>query len=208
MYSSSSLVQFAASPYEFKCDPTVTPPPQQHVNESSMRVQPMLLDDDAYLNEQSSDDDRPKRPSRKRFKQRTANVRERKRMCSINQAFEVAYWPSRHTCKPDLFQTLRKVIPTFPYEKRLSKIDTLRLTTAYILMLEDLLSLPDDVDADAYMHSALVAQEPPEWLTSGESPVLCVRALGRPVGAFVLGRLEEVGHARSGRRRYSQIIIQ
>ncbi len=41
-----------------------------------------------------------------------ANMRERKRMQSINDAFE----------------GLRHHIPTLPYEKRLSKVDTLRLT--------------------------------------------------------------------------------
>uniref|UniRef100_A0A3B3YPE6 BHLH domain-containing protein n=1 Tax=Poecilia mexicana TaxID=48701 RepID=A0A3B3YPE6_9TELE len=45
-----------------------------------------------------------------------ANIRERKRMLSINSAFE----------------ELRCHVPTFPYEKRLSKIDTLRLAIAYI----------------------------------------------------------------------------
>ena len=41
-----------------------------------------------------------------------ANLRERRRMQSINEAFE----------------GLRQHIPTLPYEKRLSKVDTLRLT--------------------------------------------------------------------------------
>jgi len=46
------------------------------------------------------------------FTQRgAANVRERRRMLNINSAFE----------------ELRCHVPTFPYEKRLSKIDTLRL---------------------------------------------------------------------------------
>ncbi|VDM58660.1 unnamed protein product, partial [Angiostrongylus costaricensis] len=54
---------------------------------------------------------------------RAANVRERKRMCSINVAFI----------------ELRNYIPTFPFEKRLSKIDTLNLAIAYINMLEDVL---------------------------------------------------------------------
>jgi transcription factor 1a len=45
-----------------------------------------------------------------------ANMRERKRMQSINDAFE----------------GLRHHIPTLPYEKRLSKVDTLRLTIGYI----------------------------------------------------------------------------
>ncbi|XP_041362074.1 neurogenic differentiation factor 2-like [Gigantopelta aegis] len=52
-----------------------------------------------------------------------ANIRERKRMMSINSAFE----------------ELRLHVPTFPYEKRLSKIDTLRLAIAYIALLRDVL---------------------------------------------------------------------
>lgn len=52
-----------------------------------------------------------------------ANIRERKRMLSINSAFE----------------TLRTHVPTFPYEKRLSKIDTLRLAIAYIALLREIL---------------------------------------------------------------------
>ncbi|RXM33184.1 Helix-loop-helix protein 13 [Acipenser ruthenus] len=52
-----------------------------------------------------------------------ANIRERKRMLSINCAFE----------------ELRSYVPTFPYEKRLSKIDTLRLAIAYIALLREIL---------------------------------------------------------------------
>ena len=52
-----------------------------------------------------------------------ANVRERRRMMSINSAFD----------------ELRYHVPTFPYEKRLSKIDTLRLAMAYIALLKDIL---------------------------------------------------------------------
>ncbi|KAI6171304.1 BHLH domain-containing protein [Aphelenchoides bicaudatus] len=57
-----------------------------------------------------------------------ANVRERRRMCGINVAFI----------------ELRNIIPTFPYEKRLSKIDTLNLAIAYIKMLEELLATGED----------------------------------------------------------------
>ena len=53
----------------------------------------------------------------------SANIRERKRMLSINSAFE----------------ELRAHVPTFPFEKRLSKIDTLRLAIAYIELLRDIL---------------------------------------------------------------------
>jgi len=37
------------------------------------------------------------------------------------------------------FDELRYHVPTFPYEKRLSKIDTLRLAMAYIALLKDIL---------------------------------------------------------------------
>ncbi|KAJ0055035.1 hypothetical protein NL108_008766 [Boleophthalmus pectinirostris] len=52
-----------------------------------------------------------------------ANVRERKRMFSLNEAFD----------------ELRKKVPTFAYEKRLSRIETLRLAIIYISFMMDLL---------------------------------------------------------------------
>uniref|UniRef100_A0A8C5PN84 BHLH domain-containing protein n=1 Tax=Leptobrachium leishanense TaxID=445787 RepID=A0A8C5PN84_9ANUR len=58
-----------------------------------------------------------------KVQRKAANVRERRRMLSINSAFE----------------ELRGRVPTFPYEKRLSKIDTLRLAIAYIALLSDIL---------------------------------------------------------------------
>uniref|UniRef100_A0A915I0M5 BHLH domain-containing protein n=1 Tax=Romanomermis culicivorax TaxID=13658 RepID=A0A915I0M5_ROMCU len=54
----------------------------------------------------------------------SASARERKRMGSLKNAFE----------------ELRQYIPTFPYEKRLSKIDTLNLTIAYIHFLRDIVA--------------------------------------------------------------------
>uniref|UniRef100_A0A0K0DTP1 BHLH domain-containing protein n=1 Tax=Strongyloides stercoralis TaxID=6248 RepID=A0A0K0DTP1_STRER len=66
-----------------------------------------------------------------------ANVRERKRMCSINVAF----------------MDLKNYIPTFPFEKRLSKIDTLNLAIAYINMLEDVLS--KDIDSYIYLKESV-----------------------------------------------------
>lgn len=50
-------------------------------------------------------------------------MRERRRMQSINEAFE----------------GLRTHIPTLPYEKRLSKVDTLKLAISYINFLGELL---------------------------------------------------------------------
>ncbi|KAM7538182.1 hypothetical protein Aperf_G00000072031 [Anoplocephala perfoliata] len=56
-----------------------------------------------------------------------ANLRERRRMHSINDAFE----------------GLRARIPTLPYEKRLSKVDTLRLAIGYIKFLHNLVNNDD-----------------------------------------------------------------
>ena len=73
---------------------------------------------DVFLDiQQDSSARRRKKRQRRSFVQQVqqrhaANLRERKRMQSINDAFE----------------GLRHHIPTFPYEKRLSKVDTLRLT--------------------------------------------------------------------------------
>lgn len=47
---------------------------------------------------------------------RAANIRERRRMYNLNEAFDC----------------LRQRIPTFAYEKRLSRIETLRLAISYI----------------------------------------------------------------------------
>ncbi|KAJ4432947.1 Pancreas transcription factor 1 subunit alpha [Periplaneta americana] len=63
-----------------------------------------------------------------RFSRRCSSGRpqicERKRMQSINDAFE----------------GLRAHIPTLPYEKRLSKVDTLKLAIGYINFLSDLVT--------------------------------------------------------------------
>jgi hypothetical protein len=60
-----------------------------------------------------------------------ANLRERKRMQSINDAFE----------------GLRTHIPVHPYEKRLSKVDTLRLAIDYIAFLNRLLTSTSQTDS-------------------------------------------------------------
>ncbi|KAL4629733.1 fer3-like protein [Arapaima gigas] len=52
-----------------------------------------------------------------------ANIRERRRMFSLNEAFD----------------ELRKKVPTFAYEKRLSRIETLRLAIVYIAFMTELL---------------------------------------------------------------------
>ncbi|XP_043282421.1 pancreas transcription factor 1 subunit alpha isoform X2 [Venturia canescens] len=64
-----------------------------------------------------------KRPRQAAQQRKNANLRERRRMQNINDAFE----------------DLRAHLPTMPYEKRLSKVDTLKLAIGYIKILNDLL---------------------------------------------------------------------
>lgn len=54
---------------------------------------------------------------------RAANIRERRRMFNLNEAFD----------------KLRRKVPTFAYEKRLSRIETLRLAITYISFMAELL---------------------------------------------------------------------
>jgi Helix-loop-helix DNA-binding domain len=51
------------------------------------------------------------------------------------------------------FDELRVHVPTFPYEKRLSKIDTLRLAIAYIALLREVLEA--DYDPLTYVEKCL-----------------------------------------------------
>ena len=55
---------------------------------------------------------------------RAANIRERRRMYSLNDAFD----------------RLRSKVPTFSYEKRLSRIDTLKIAITYINFMDELLT--------------------------------------------------------------------
>jgi len=50
-----------------------------------------------------------------------ANIRERRRMCSLNAAFD----------------RLRRRVPAFPHEKKLSRIQTLRLAIKYIFFMSE-----------------------------------------------------------------------
>ena len=51
------------------------------------------------------------------------------------------------------FEELRRHVPTFPYEKRLSKIDTLRLAIAYISLLKEILH--SDIEPVQYIEQSL-----------------------------------------------------
>ncbi|XP_061399587.1 achaete-scute homolog 1 isoform X4 [Musca vetustissima] len=87
-----------------------------------------------------------------KIQRQQANVRERKRIqSSINSAFD----------------ELRVHVPTFPYEKRLSKIDTLRLAIAYISLLREVLQ--SDYDPLTYVEKCLrgeIKADKANWNTS------------------------------------------
>ncbi|XP_072506331.1 fer3-like protein [Notamacropus eugenii] len=76
------------------------------------------------------------RPKRKRVitlaQRQAANIRERKRMLNLNEAFD----------------QLRKKVPTFAYEKRLSRIETLRLAIVYISFMTELLASCEKQEAN------------------------------------------------------------
>lgn len=66
------------------------------------------------------------------------------------------------------FDELRVHVPTFPYEKRLSKIDTLRLAIAYIALLREVLEA--DYDPLTYVEKCLRGElkaDGAHWNTSG-----------------------------------------
>lgn len=60
-------------------------------------------------------------------------------------------------------------MPTFPYEKRLSKIDTLRLAIAYIALLRE--ALETEYDPLTYVEKCLrgeIKADHAHWNTSGK----------------------------------------
>ena len=68
-----------------------------------------------------------------RHQRQAANLRERRRMTSLNSAFD----------------ELRKQMPTFPHEKRLSRIQTLRLAASYISLMTEIVYGPSHAAAAA-----------------------------------------------------------
>ena len=81
----------------------------------------------------------------KKVQQRkAANMRERRRMKSINDAFDC----------------LRKCIPvTDQVDKKLSKVDTLKLAMSYISYLADLIKTTNDFTTNGHVHNQDNQQE-------------------------------------------------
>lgn len=80
-------------------------------------------------------------------------MRERKRMQSINDAFE----------------GLRAHIPTLPYEKRLSKVDTLKLAIGYINFLSELVRTDRNANNECFngIRSNTQRDEPKKIIVRG-----------------------------------------
>ncbi|KAF9804792.1 hypothetical protein SFRURICE_007695 [Spodoptera frugiperda] len=78
-----------------------------------------------------------------RVQRAAANVRERRRMLRSGPNGYHSYLLHVPTFLSinSAFDELRVHVPTFPYEKRLSKIDTLRLAIAYIALLREVMHL-------------------------------------------------------------------
>ncbi|XP_046476895.1 protein Fer3 [Neodiprion pinetum] len=119
------------------------PPPQHpHINEHSLYRQPCaLLHQSRYTpngrspNLPSSTTKKPRRRVATVSQRRAANIRERRRMFNLNEAFD----------------KLRRKVPTFAYEKRLSRIETLRLAITYIAFMGELLGLDSNSSKQDYI---------------------------------------------------------
>jgi len=89
-------------------------------------------------------------------------------MCE-NVAIDILYIYSASSINA-AFDELRLHVPTFPYEKRLSKIDTLRLAIAYIALLREILDRSDEMEPLVYVERCLRGEirdeGSAEWNTS------------------------------------------
>ncbi|KAL3831844.1 hypothetical protein ACJMK2_023543 [Sinanodonta woodiana] len=89
-------------------------------------------------NGQGDSDEAGNSPPKQRYQ---ANARERDRTHSVNTAFI----------------TLRTLIPTEPADRKLSKIETLRLATSYIAHLNTVLMVgTDGIDQPCIKHQAMM----------------------------------------------------
>ncbi|XP_046671502.1 helix-loop-helix protein 13-like isoform X2 [Homalodisca vitripennis] len=102
-----------------------------------------------------------------RVQRQAANIRERKRMLRSDPRPRAPVERPPVKIINSAFDELRSHVPTFPYEKRLSKIDTLRLAIAYIALLKEVLTA--DCDPLTYVEKCLRGEkqvERAEWNTS------------------------------------------
>ena len=130
MQSSSSVSSMMNSPISIRnyCNDSNIfnfNPNSNHLYDSKLQNFSILMPNDKDIYNDNQLISKRKRCASQLYQQRhAANLRERRRMQSINEAFE----------------HLRRHIPTLPYEKKLSKVDTLRLAIGYINFLTELLN--------------------------------------------------------------------
>lgn len=120
---------------------------RKQVKVSSKSVNKKPQDGSANSRSSSQHQSMPKRPPKPRRRvatiaqRRAANIRERRRMFNLNAAFD----------------RLRKKVPSFAYEKRLSRIETLKLAIMYIRFMDDLVN--DDAYAEKYKQLLAIQQQ-------------------------------------------------
>ncbi|XP_049536984.1 protein Fer3-like [Anopheles darlingi] len=116
----SSMVHYPELMAGFPCADLAIWPRQQVGSFVSQRLSPR----GAHAASQSSSSKKTRRRVASMAQRRAANIRERRRMFNLNEAFD----------------KLRRKVPTFAYEKRLSRIETLRLAITYIGFMSELLT--------------------------------------------------------------------
>ena len=116
--TNSSWSQLTAATVDNTCNTA------NNLNNSSTTVAGLAVATSGASNQAKPVQKRTRRRVATVQQRRAANIRERRRMVKLNTAFD----------------RLRKRIPTFAYEKRLSRIETLRLAIMYINFMRDLLS--------------------------------------------------------------------
>lgn len=99
----------------------------------------------------TSKEHKPRRRVATQAQRRAANIRERRRMFNLNSAFD----------------KLRRKVPAFAYEKRLSRIETLKLAIMYIRFMNDLVA--DEEYAEKFKD--WTARSPPQQYIYSPLPV-------------------------------------
>lgn len=101
----------------------------------------------------TSDGKRKRRRIITHEQRKAANIRERRRMFHLNEAFD----------------QLRKRVPTFAYEKKLSRIETLKLAVTYIKFMGDLV---EELGGDKKVNLSDCSGSDEGLGTSGDSSTL------------------------------------
>ena len=94
-------------------------PRAEHLFTGALACGPSVQD---CVNKQTNGQKTKRRRVQNTIQRRAANIRERRRMVHLNEAFD----------------ELRQRLPAFNYEKRLSRIETLRLAMTYISFMQSL----------------------------------------------------------------------